>query len=459
MDPSSPPFGATQVPSPPPASSNVRRHQSLTYPNAGAPKRMGGSLKRAGTLQAPPIKVHQSQGYSSAQSPSPTNADEDEDEGLEESYYPQNQYPTSPIGRSSPWGTSGAGSNEWRAPGGNGNSGTPVDDVSRALNALELSQSYQSGGYQQQPQGQSVHPPRFNLPQQASGMRRGSQSGSNTPGANDQVVGSSNRRVQLTTDMEGRTTTPMVQGTVGSVNTPVYTSSMGHSPAPNPQVGNGSTDRRYSSRDRTSTASGTPPWDQREFGLGGRSSNPNLHHLYQASQSGKSGNVIPSVPPIPVQYLNQGQAPRMGPPTNFGMSGSGVGGGVGGQTQGSGTSNSVQVPLGMDIGISSPVDIPTLLATKGYNPVEFEIQPTFVSLPLRPSLDLFSDHGFKARFFVIKSYTEDDVHKSLKYEIWSSTDPGNKRLDKAYKENAGRGPIYLFFSVNTRYALTMSSLR
>ena len=54
----------------------------------------------------------------------------------------------------------------------------------------------------------------------------------------------------------------------------------------------------------------------------------------------------------------------------------------------------------------------------------------------------------QARFFVIKSYTEDDVHKSLKYEIWSSTDPGNKRLDKAFKETAGRGPIYLFFSVN-----------
>ncbi|EJU00782.1 YTH-domain-containing protein, partial [Dacryopinax primogenitus] len=53
-----------------------------------------------------------------------------------------------------------------------------------------------------------------------------------------------------------------------------------------------------------------------------------------------------------------------------------------------------------------------------------------------------------ARYFVIKSYTEDDVHKSLKYEIWSSTEPGNKRLDRAFKESAGRGPIYLFFSVN-----------
>jgi len=74
--------------------------------------------------------------------------------------------------------------------------------------------------------------------------------------------------------------------------------------------------------------------------------------------------------------------------------------------------------------------VPTLIATKGYNPVQFDCCPP------------------EARFFVIKSYTEDDVHKSLKYEIWSSTDPGNKRLDKAFKDCAGRGRIFLFFSVN-----------
>jgi YT521-B-like domain len=60
---------------------------------------------------------------------------------------------------------------------------------------------------------------------------------------------------------------------------------------------------------------------------------------------------------------------------------------------------------------------------------------------------------------VIKSYTEDDVQKSLKYEIWSSTDPGNKRLDKAFKETAGRGPIYLFFSVNARYPFLLLTSR
>ncbi|KAF8329972.1 YT521-B-like domain-containing protein [Cantharellus anzutake] len=80
--------------------------------------------------------------------------------------------------------------------------------------------------------------------------------------------------------------------------------------------------------------------------------------------------------------------------------------------------------------ITSPIDIQSLIQQKGYNPVSFNTRPQ------------------DARYFVIKSYTEEDVHKSLKYEIWSSTDPGNKRLDKAFRENAGRGPIYLFFSVN-----------
>ncbi|RUS19296.1 YT521-B-like domain-containing protein [Endogone sp. FLAS-F59071] len=75
-------------------------------------------------------------------------------------------------------------------------------------------------------------------------------------------------------------------------------------------------------------------------------------------------------------------------------------------------------------------DLPMSLANKGINPKVFNIRP---------------DH---ARYFVIKSYTEDDVHKSLKYDIWASTEIGNRRLDRAYRENGNRGPIYLFFSVN-----------
>lgn len=61
-----------------------------------------------------------------------------------------------------------------------------------------------------------------------------------------------------------------------------------------------------------------------------------------------------------------------------------------------------------------------------------------------------------AKFFVIKSYSEDDVHKSMKYNVWSSTPHGNKKLDSAFEDAqriaAGkpRGcPIFLFFSVSS----------
>lgn len=57
-----------------------------------------------------------------------------------------------------------------------------------------------------------------------------------------------------------------------------------------------------------------------------------------------------------------------------------------------------------------------------------------------------------AKFFIIKSYSEDDVHKSVKYNVWASTPNGNKKLDAGYKEaqeKSGDCPVFLFFSVNT----------
>lgn len=55
-----------------------------------------------------------------------------------------------------------------------------------------------------------------------------------------------------------------------------------------------------------------------------------------------------------------------------------------------------------------------------------------------------------AKFFVIKSYSEDNVHKSIKYGVWASTPNGNRKLDAAYrqaKEKQDPCPIFLFFSV------------
>ncbi|VAI74872.1 unnamed protein product [Triticum turgidum subsp. durum] len=55
-----------------------------------------------------------------------------------------------------------------------------------------------------------------------------------------------------------------------------------------------------------------------------------------------------------------------------------------------------------------------------------------------------------ARFFIIKSYSEDNVHKSIKYGVWASTTNGNKKLDGAYHEvkKEEHCPIFLLFSVN-----------
>ncbi|XP_029688967.1 YTH domain-containing family protein 1-like [Takifugu rubripes] len=52
------------------------------------------------------------------------------------------------------------------------------------------------------------------------------------------------------------------------------------------------------------------------------------------------------------------------------------------------------------------------------------------------------------RVFIIKSYSEDDIHRSIKYSIWCSTEHGNKRLDSAYRAMNAKGPVYLLFSVN-----------
>ena len=61
-----------------------------------------------------------------------------------------------------------------------------------------------------------------------------------------------------------------------------------------------------------------------------------------------------------------------------------------------------------------------------YNPKEFNTSPK------------------AARFFVIKSYSEDDIHRSIKYNIWCSTEHGNRRLDSAYFKGS-----YFFNTVQT----------
>lgn len=391
--PLSPSIGgpASHVPSPPPAESGVRRHQSLTYGGHGHQVRhqlSSSGLKRSGTLQASSNIKHPAQ----PQPPSPTNAEEDypypeEDQYDEEAYYPvaasprtqqpppgSGAYSNSPMRRASPW-TQG---NDW-------NAGTSaVDDVQRALSALELD----NGGSQQQmynsAQDMGSHPPRFSHNQQNMGQ----------PG-----------RGNMNSGPEFDDRRQMYGG-----------AQSGYS---HPSQHQRSHTQGNNDRDERSQAMGGPIWDQNGRMVSGRASNPNLRYGYQQGQQQGPGN-IPNVPAIPQQYLQTQQtlptqAPRLGASSSDPQSQ-----GQGSLGQGNQFNNNNM----------NAVDVPSLIALKGYNPQTFETRPQF------------------ARFFVIKSYTEDDVHKSLKYEIWSSTDPGNKRLDKAFKETAGRGPIYLFFSVN-----------
>ncbi|KAI9140264.1 YT521-B-like domain-containing protein [Paraphysoderma sedebokerense] len=79
------------------------------------------------------------------------------------------------------------------------------------------------------------------------------------------------------------------------------------------------------------------------------------------------------------------------------------------------------------------------MGTPGINQIIQDVRTRSANFNTRPDF---------ARYFVIKCYTEDDVFKSLKYGIWTSTTFGNRRLDKAFRESHIGGPVYLFFSVN-----------
>ncbi|KAL9321962.1 hypothetical protein ACSQ67_010015 [Phaseolus vulgaris] len=89
------------------------------------------------------------------------------------------------------------------------------------------------------------------------------------------------------------------------------------------------------------------------------------------------------------------------------------------------------------------------LALGGSGNVTSKIRTDQYNLPDFPTK---YDH---ALFFVIKSYSEDDIHKSIKYNVWASTPNGNKRLDGAFQdaqkrmeEKGCKCPVFLFFSVN-----------
>jgi hypothetical protein len=191
---------------------------------------------------------------------------------------------------------------------------------------------------------QSNHPPRFNpnQAQQFTALRN------TTPTDGD---GSASRRLQLVTNIDERGN-QVPGGSSGTVSASAYMPPIGHGlPQSTGQQQRGATGE---TDDHAFTASGA--WDQKERTLHTRSSNPNINYAQQQQPKAQG---IPSVPPIPAQFLQAAhqQNARLGLSTQLGSLGA----------------------LGAQPGLlTSPIDIPTLIATKGYNPQAFDTHPAFV---------------------------------------------------------------------------------
>lgn len=104
---------------------------------------------------------------------------------------------------------------------------------------------------------------------------------------------------------------------------------------------------------------------------------------------------------------------------------------------------------------------PTDKKGKNENKIDEEVNCTVeqvdrlsLNMSVNPSKQYTPTRG---KYFIIKSFTEDDVHRAVKYKVWCSTYYGNRRLEAAWdnfqSEAKGRsvkqaGEVILFFSVN-----------
>lgn len=71
--------------------------------------------------------------------------------------------------------------------------------------------------------------------------------------------------------------------------------------------------------------------------------------------------------------------------------------------------------------------------------------PNLVSISISEKLSnekLIEYINKKTSVFIIKGFTEEDIHKAIKYNLWSSTNFGNNKLNNEYKTN----PVLLLFS-------------
>ena len=91
-----------------------------------------------------------------------------------------------------------------------------------------------------------------------------------------------------------------------------------------------------------------------------------------------------------------------------------------------------------------------------YNPYQEKDSEKYIYSKYPNLIDINEKHSnilkeinTDCKFYIIKSLTEEDIHKSIKYGVWSSSKSGNNILSNAFNITKEKGSfVYLFFSCN-----------
>jgi YTH domain-containing family protein len=340
--------------SPPTATGAVRRHASMTD---GPRARKEPDLRRHPTLSGkPPMRSSTMNATTEAADDEYPAAFEDAEEDPT-SYPPESAY--AGIQQAS-WDHPTPNDQTWRADQQQPN----IEEVMNNLSNLDIQRqgpNYARGGPRFDPNAPGGYPDYAQQLQQRHVMNQA-------------------QRLPLNTE---------VQAPSGPVSASAYV------PAPGHNAYHPNRESMSSGDDHHRSASGSE-WDRKSPMLRARGSNPNIWQGYQTQYGGGGFGNMPPPPPIPAQYLNQVQAAgRLGGGNMpLGMGGYGPAGGTGqafgpvgggglmGQSQGQPGLQQQPPTLDPAAILSSPIDVPSMIAQKGYNPANFDTRPPFVSFSL-----------------------------------------------------------------------------
>jgi YTH domain-containing family protein len=260
------------------------------------------------------------------------------------------------IGNDSTWRNTATGSGDWRYAQQNSN----VDELTNSLGNIDIQQQGQQPNY-------ARGGPRFEAG--AGGYQ--DHYAQQLQQARQNALTQS-QRLQLNTEIPAPT---------GPASASAFVPPLGH--APRGSVGRESIASLGSGEDHSRSVSSSER-DPKGRMLKGRGSNPNINQTHQGQFGGVFGH-MPPPPSIPTQYLNQVQSGRFMSGGNVGASAAGYTAGNGQQFGGSGIPGQQagiqQQPPTLDpmAFLASPIDVPTMIAQKGYNPATFDTRPAFVS--------------------------------------------------------------------------------